>query len=241
MLRPTPIAALLSLLMVVACLPPAWAGPTVTAANRATAPTDANTAAVVEITGSPEEQFDRQLAQTFLAETTGTLKRVAVTAGARAGAAQNDGLGLRMSIASFDPQTGQISEMLSSAPVEEVETLPGFGGPFSQPDVLQALADFESARIELRAGSSYAMIFSAERFGDSFFILGGTLPDYEKGLIAGRLNDEPFLFRPITDLFFEVTVSTVPEPSTLLMAFAPLALGVYRRRNISWRPLAEKR
>lgn len=231
MLRPTLIAASYSLLVALMCVSPTSATPTVTAANRATDPSDANTAAIAEITGSPSDQFDRQLAQTFLAETSGFLQRVAVTAGARAGAAQTDGLGLRVAIAPFNPDTGQLGEILSLSPVEDVEQLPGFGGPFSQRDVLQASANFVSSGIVLDAGSSYAMVFSAERLDDSFFILGGTLPDYEEGLIGGRLNDESFQFQPITDLFFEVTVDAVPEPATLAMILTASLLTLRRRRQ----------
>ncbi|TWT43166.1 hypothetical protein [Botrimarina hoheduenensis] len=201
----------------------ATAVPTVTAANRATDPRDANSAAVIELNGLPTDRFDRQMAQTFLAETSGTLLRVSVTAGARAGTAQTDGLGLRMAIAPFDTAAGQVGTPLALVPVEGVEPLPGFGGPFSQPGVLQASANFASAGIVLQAGASYAMIFSAERFGDSFFVLGGTLPDYEEGLSGGRLNDQPFRLAPITDLFFEVTVNALPEPATLGLAVAALA------------------
>lgn len=221
---------MLSLLVAFTCVSPASAALTVTAANLATAPSDANTGAIAEITGSPSDQFDRQLAQTFLAETSGVLQSVAVTAGARAGAAQADGMGLRMAIAPFNPGTGQLGETLSVAPVEGVQRLPGFGGPFSQRDVLQASADFESSEIFLEAGLSYAMLFSAERLDDSFFILGGTLPDYEEGLIGGRLNDQLFQFQPITDLFFEVTVEAVPEPATLAMMLIALPLTLLRRR-----------
>jgi len=227
--RPTLSKTALSSLVVVSFVSHGWAAITVTAANRATAPSDANTAAIVEITGSQLDRFDRQLAQTFLAEQSGALQRVAVTAGARSGAAQTDGLGLRVGIASFDQQSGQLGPTLAIAAVEGVERLPGIGGPFSQPDVLQASADFESSGVVLNAGSSYAMTFSAERLEDSFFVLGGTLPDYEEGLIGGRLNDEPFRFQPITDLFFEITVDAVPEPGSVAMTLATLPLMSRRR------------
>ncbi|TWT90765.1 hypothetical protein Mal64_11620 [Pseudobythopirellula maris] len=231
MLHPTLMAASLPLLVVTTCVQPSWAAPTVTAANRATSASEVNIAAIAEINGSPSDQFDRQLAQTFLARTSGVLQSIAVTAGARAGAAQTDGLGLRMAIAPFNAENRLLGEILSISPVDNVEPLPGFGGPFSQPDVLQASANFESSGIVLHAGSSYAMIFSAERLDDSFFILGGDLPDYEGGLIGGRLNDQPFQFQPITDLFFEVTVDAVPEPASLAIVLATLPFAFTRHRK----------
>lgn len=226
------IVVLLSLLVSLSCVSLASAAIKVTAANLATAPSDAKIAAIVEITGSTSNQFDSQLAQTFLSNNTGILQSVSITTGARAGAAQSDGLGLRMAIAPFNPENGLLGEVLAIEPIENVELLPGFSGPFSQSDALQASANFDSSEIVLEAGSSYAMIFSAECLGDSFFILGGPLPEYEEGLIGGRSNDESFRFRLRNDLFFEVTVDVVPEPASLAMIFTMLPV-ILRRRKLS--------
>jgi hypothetical protein len=153
-----------------------------TANHYAAAPGDASLAAIVERLGAPSMVIDRQLAQTFVAGTTGTLQSITVTAGARNGAPVVDAAGLTVAFATV--VNNQPSVIVASAPVQHVEVLASFGGPFSAPTVQQAVADFNSQEIVVEAGSTYAMIFSADSFGDSFMILGAQL-SYSDGMMGG--------------------------------------------------------
>ncbi|TWT95986.1 hypothetical protein Pla108_30650 [Botrimarina colliarenosi] len=214
----------------------AVAAPLTAASNRATAPGDASAAAVVERLGTAAAPIDRQIAQTFLTVNGGVLQSISVTAGARGGLANQDGQGLRVTLTEFT--AGMIGDVLATAPVDNVELLAGFGGPFTQPDVLQATATFDAASVVLTSGVTYAMVFSAERFTDSFFILGGNL-GYPDGALGGRTGDSPFGFGPLTDLFFDVTVEAIPEPTSIaLLASGGLATG--RRRSMRRRGPVER-
>lgn len=217
------------LCLVAATAAPADAAIVSAASHRATEPRDASLAAIVELLGIPSMPIDRQIAQTFVAGTAGTLKSISVTAGARNGAPVVDAIGLSVSMTTFT--NGQPDVLLGSAPVQNLAVVPS-GTPFPATDILQAVADFTSQDIQLEVGKTYAMVFSAAAFQDSFMILGNQLK-YPTGEMGGNQPTGHFNFTPVADIFFDVKVEALPEPTTATLAAMLGALWAGYQRKIA--------
>ncbi len=223
-------AAILAVLcLMAATAAPAEAAIVTAASHRATEPRDATLAAIVELLGVPSMPIDRQIAQTFVAGTAGTLQSISVTAGARNGAPVVDAIGLSVSMTTFT--NGQPGVLLGSAPVQNVAVVPS-GTPFPATDVLQAVADFTPQNIQLEAGRTYAMVFSAEAYQDSFMILGNQLK-YPTGEMGGNQPTGRFNFTPVADIFFDVKVEALPEPTTASLAAMLAALLAGSKRKMA--------
>jgi hypothetical protein len=181
----------------------------------------------VELLGSSTFPTLRSISQSFLAETAGSLYSLSITAVARGSAPHVDEIGLTVSLATA--VGGYPNVILGSAPVQNVAVLP-LGGAFDQ-TVQQAVADFSTLGIALEAGVSYAMVFTADAFRDSFAIVGGE-NGYADGVLGTRrFEGAPFTLNSAADIFFDVKVVTIPEPTALALATILFSgLGCVRRR-----------
>jgi hypothetical protein len=197
-----------------------------TASHRGIAPLEFSFGAIVERLGVPATPVDRRLAQTFVPEASGDLRTISVTAGARGGVPV-DAIGLTLTLATFaDRQPGAV---LGSVPVQHVQVSPSFGGAFSAPTVQQAVADFAGKGLALEAGETYAMIFSADSFSDSFLIIGGQFT-YPSGTMGFSRPSGVFGYSAVQDIYFDVTVEAIPEPAATTLAVLIGASLTARRR-----------
>jgi len=172
----------------------------------------------------------RRLAQTFTAEVSGRLLSVSMTVAS----VDRDPTGLQLAVTALE--NGQPGLILATSPLQGLYVNGRI--PFSDIEVLNAVADFDDDQIILEAQQQYALLLVAVRIPSSFSVFGsqaiGPESTYTGGEILHSRRDEPFQTLPV-DLLFEVTVETIPEPMTLTSAliFAAAALGRRRWRTPS--------
>ncbi len=204
-------------------------GPTsITATNRLPDPVGVTIATpfgnYIENDVLPEDR----IAQTFTAEVGGRLLSASMTVASLS----PDPSGLQLAITTVE--NGQPGTILATAPLQGLYT----NGHFTDIEVLNAIANFESDQVMLENQQQYALLFVAEQFPSSYQVLGGqtisTEGAYPGGDILGSRSGELFeILPPVVDLLFEVTVETIPEPTALTLALIGAAAGWGRgqRRN----------
>ncbi|MGD9721295.1 MAG: hypothetical protein AB7O59_08805 [Pirellulales bacterium] len=107
------------------------------------------------------------------------------------------------------------STSIASAFVSQVG-LPTVAPP-SNTTSFNAVASFASQQILLDAGTRYAIVFSSDTL-DANYRLHGRSNGYSGGQLASSFNGGPFTASSSSDLFFQVTVTPVPEPGTWIIA-----------------------
>ena len=169
-----------------------------------------------------------RVAQTFTAEVGGRLLSASMTVASLS----PDPSGLQLVITTLE--NGQPGTILATAPLQGLDT----NGRFTDIEVLNASANFESDQVMLENQRQYALLLVAEQFPSSYQVLGGqTRGAYAGGDILGSRRGELFeITPPILDLVFEVTVETIPEPTALTLATLALigaaaGWGRGQRRN----------
>lgn len=164
-------------------------------------------------------------AQTFTAEMEGWLRSASFTAASL----DLDPSGLSVAVTSLSG--GQPGAILATSPFHGLYVK----GHFNDITVLNATADFAGSQVMLETNQQYALLFIAERLNSHFQVLGdqtvGTGRDYPGGEILRSANGEAFVSLPIGELMFEVTVTTIPEPSTLVFGLVGTAAWCAQRRS----------
>lgn len=172
--------------------------------------------------------FDNRESQTFLALVSGSVSRVSFVAHAYSGTTAP----LRVDITTV--VGGQPAASLGHAlvPVEE------FPGPFIDDSVLNINVDFSAASTMLNAGTLYSIVFSSEIPNANYGLYGvyesnlAAANRYTSGSRGFSQNGSPFA-SSASDLYFEVTVTPVPEPSTWMLASLGCMLAVFYVRKRS--------
>jgi hypothetical protein len=152
-----------------------------------------------------------RVAQSFTAEVGGWLNSVSVAAASL----DLDPSGLSIAVTSLtDEQPGTI---LATAPLQGLYDK----GVFTDVKSLNATADFSGSQVMLEANEKYALLFIADRLNGHFNVLGHqtvlTPYGYPGGAILHSTSGAPFITLPIGELMFEVTVTTIPEPTGLML------------------------
>lgn len=167
-----------------------------------------------------------RVAQTFTAEVGGWLDTVSV---ATASLDLNPS-GLSVAVTSLIG--GQPGTILATAPLQGLYV----AGVYSDVESLNATADFSGSQVMLDANEQYALLFVAERLNGHFNVLGHqtvlTPYGYAGGAILHSTSGASFITLPIGELMFEVTATTIPEPTGLaLLSIAGLG-PLFRRFRI---------
>jgi hypothetical protein len=164
--------------------------------------------------------------QTFTAERDGWLHTASFTA------ASLDANPAGLSLAVTSLIGGQPDTILATAPLQGLYTM----GVFSDITALNASADFTDSHVMLEANQQYALLFVADRLNSHFQVLGhqtvGTPYHYAGGELLRSASGEPFVSLPIGELMFEVTVATIPEPTTLALGLLAAAACFVRGRFV---------
>jgi hypothetical protein len=194
----------------------------VTATHRLPNPIGGTFALPFNNNGTAVQPF--RIAQTFTAEVDGWLHSASVAAASTSPTPS----GLSIAVTSFTG--GQPGTILATAPALGVHV----NGRFSPLTALNAVADFGGSQVLLEANQKYALLFVPAPNRD-FFVLGdqtiGTSRNYAGGEAMRSVSGAPFVSLPIGEIVFEVTVTTIPEPTgAILLALASFG-AVLRRFN----------
>lgn len=160
--------------------------------------------------------FDNREAQTFLATETGFADQVAFVA--------------HQSARTTAPLRVDITAVVDGLPgaslawaIVPIDAFPA--GEVSPPD-LNVAADFSLSGLLLEAGTAYGIVFSSETSNANYRLYGTRADPYPDGSKFSSQNGSPFESSILeSDLFFEVTVTPVPEPASVWLAIAGGAVG----------------
>lgn len=212
----------------------AHAGLLVTAAYRLPNPPETTFAAPIVGPSVLGAVPPRRYLQSFKAIHGGELAGVAVSAVTFG----QDPAGLSVSVTRM--ANGQPSEVLATAPLSGLWT----DGRFVDPQQLNATADFRALGVTLTASERYGLLFSTDRRNGNYQVLGGhrggnvgpnpalNLDRYTDGALLLSVNGEPFQGPPFGDVFFEVTLETIPEPGSAMLGLLVVAtLAALGRRS----------
>ena len=172
--------------------------------------------------GTDGAVFDNRQAQTFTARVGGYVSDASFIA-SRLPVTNVD---LRVSIAPLIG--GQPGLIIGSTTLNVDSFADGFLS--GNPDSFTSVADFRSERVLLVADREYAMVFGTDTVEANYRIYGDRSGYTDGEHIRSQNGSE---FRPLgldSDLFFEITVIPVPEPSTSFLATVGF-LSLLRRRK----------
>lgn len=163
-------------------------------------------------------------AQTFTAEMEGWLHSASFTAASL----DLDPSGLSVAVTSLSGR--QPGAILATSPLHGLY----IKGHFDDITVLNATADFTGSQVMLETNQQYALLFIANRLNSHFQVLGhqtvGTPYHYAGGELLRSASGASFESLTIGELMFEVTVTTIPEPSTLVFGLVGMAAWCAQRR-----------
>jgi hypothetical protein len=181
--------------------------------------------------------FDNRELQTFVALNGGIVDQVSFAAHQ----SRNTTAPLRIDIVTLSD--GQPATSLGHAlvPIGEFPTADLY------PVVLNMRADFSSPSTILTAGTKYGLVFSSEAPNANYRLYGvseyqlAPANRYLDGDESFSQNGRPYSGSVITgDLYFKVTVTPVPEPSTLILAGFGCAAGLVFNRRQSCRHIGSR-
>ena len=152
--------------------------------------------------------FDNREAQTFTATTSGILDTVSFVATRLSGTTAD----LRVTLTNLIG--GQPGVSIASGLVGVNSFAEGFLS--GNPDEFTTAINFFSENIFLEAESQYAIVFSTDTTEANYRIYGD-YSGYLDGTEMHFQNSGPFEPSSSADLFFEVSVNPIPEPTTLLL------------------------
>jgi hypothetical protein len=166
--------------------------------------------------------FDNRLAQTFVATTSG----LPMTASLIADLPLSTFADLTIDIGRLEG--GLAADIIATGTISPDK----FGsGVNSSPMTFNGVVEL-LAIDEITAGETYAIFFRSSTTDANYRIYGTDGNRYGEGQ-AWRSQNNP-MYTPMlssSDLFFQVTVTPVPEPSACLLALAPIAAMLVKRRS----------
>lgn len=158
--------------------------------------------------------YDKQVAQTFITEVEGRLATASFVARRFSGTMGD----IRVSI--FTISDGQPTIEVASTQLEAI----AFGEDYRfRPTEYTSVADFTSQHVPLAPETEYAMVFSTNVVDARYQIQGYYLSSdsrspYPNGSLLTSQNGSPFEPSATSaDLYFEVTVTPIPEPAAVLL------------------------
>lgn len=181
---------------------------------------------IAGMAGDGPQVFDNRTAQSFAATETGYLSGVAFVASRLTATVP-----LKVELTRF--VAGQPSTSLASGFIAPAEFYEGFlPGP---PD-LNTFLDLSSSNALVEAGETYALLFSTESSDANYRLYGASFQNvptndpYPNGDLLHSQNGSLYTVSQGLDLYFEVEVAPVPEPSTAgLLAIGTCQAGFFRR------------
>lgn len=159
--------------------------------------------------------FDNRLAQTFTSTVSGTLQTVSFIATRYT--STNADLRVSLTALTNGQPTPELTTVLLEVDSFEVGSLSG------RPDTFNVSADFSMQDVLIEAQQEYAIVFLSDT-ADANYRIYGDRSGYSGGTSLDFQNSGPFEeSTSASDLFFEVVVKTIPEPTTatLLALTAP--------------------
>ncbi len=181
----------------------------VTAALVPTVSSGFNIGAGMAIDPPAPNPFDNRLAQTFVPTVSGEISRVSFLA--------------YQSFGTTAPLRIDIASVAGGLPVSPLATaivpISSFPTSIDLPPVLNIHADFSATGFVLQAGVSYAIVYSSNEPNANYRIHGSpAFNPYADGAAFQSQNGAPWMVMNGDDLYFEVTVTPVPEPSAFVLA-----------------------
>lgn len=173
--------------------------------------------------------FDNREMQTFLAMNGGNVDQVSFTAHQ----SRNTSAPLRIDIVTLVNDQPGTSLGHALVPINEFPTTDVY------PAVLNMTADFGPASTILTAGMRYGLVFSSESPNANYRLYGvseyqlSPAARYTAGRETDSQNGRPYSGSSIeSDLYFKITVTPVPEPSSLVLAgMGCVAIAVFARKR----------
>ena len=158
--------------------------------------------------GTDGAVYDNRKAQTFTVTTEGILNTISFMA------TRSTGTTADLRITLTDLHLGRPNMALASRLIE-LSSIPENTSP--SPQQFTATVDFHSENMFLETGSRYGIVFSTDTTEANYGIYGD-YSGYSGGSYLSFQNTGPYEYPSYpSDLYFEVTVNSIPEPATLLL------------------------